>query len=63
VATGPTTLAFYNGDPPFDYVAGLDNVSVSGVPEPSTWALILLGFAGLGLMAHRRKSKASIRGR
>ena len=26
----------------------------SAVPEPSTWALMLLGFAGLGVAAHRR---------
>jgi hypothetical protein len=24
------------------------------VPEPSTWAMMLLGFAGLGFLAHRR---------
>ena len=29
------------------------------VPEPSTWAMMLLGFAGLGLVA-RRKSKAAV---
>ena len=29
----------------------------SGVPEPSTWAMMLLGFAGVGFMAYRRKSK------
>jgi outer membrane lipase/esterase len=27
----------------------------SGVPEPSTWAMLLIGFAGLGVMAYRRK--------
>ena len=27
------------------------------VPEPSTWAMMILGFAGVGLMAYRRKSK------
>jgi hypothetical protein len=27
---------------------------VSGVPEPSTWAMLLIGFAGLGFMAYRR---------
>jgi hypothetical protein len=32
-------------------------VNVSAVPEPSTWAMMLLGFAGLGFMAYRRKSK------
>jgi hypothetical protein len=26
----------------------------SGVPEPSTWAMILLGFAGLGLAGYRK---------
>jgi hypothetical protein len=25
------------------------------VPEPSTWALMLLGFAGLGIAGYRRK--------
>jgi hypothetical protein len=28
---------------------------VSAVPEPSTWAMMILGFAGLGFMAYRRK--------
>jgi hypothetical protein len=34
--------------------------SVSAVPEPSTWAMMLLGFAGLGFMAYRRKSKPAL---
>jgi hypothetical protein len=29
--------------------------TVAAVPEPSTWAMILLGFAGVGFMAYRRK--------
>jgi hypothetical protein len=29
----------------------------SGVPEPSTWAMMALGFAGLGYAAFRRSSK------
>jgi PEP-CTERM motif-containing protein len=38
---------------------GFSNGPLTGsVPEPSTWAMILLGFAGLGFMAHRRKSAA-----
>lgn len=28
---------------------------VAAVPEPSTWAMMLLGFCGLGFMAYRRK--------
>jgi hypothetical protein len=35
-------------------------VSVAAVPEPSTWALMLLGFAGVGFMAYRRKSKPAL---
>ena len=41
-----------------DYVAYL---TVAGtVPEPSTWAMMLLGFAGLGFAGYRasRKSEA-----
>jgi WD40 repeat protein len=32
----------------------------SGVPEPSTWAMMILGFAGIGFMAYRRKSKPTL---
>lgn len=31
------------------------NAVTSAVPEPSTWAMLVLGFAGLGFMAYRRK--------
>jgi hypothetical protein len=35
------------------------NVSVIyAVPEPSTWAMLLLGFAGVGFMAYRRRDTA-----
>jgi PEP-CTERM motif len=34
--------------------------AVSAVPEPSTWAMMLLGFAGVGFMAYRRKSKPAL---
>ena len=30
-------------------------VVTSAVPEPSTWAMMILGFFGLGFMAYRRK--------
>ena len=33
---------------------------VSAVPEPSTWAMMILGFAGLGIMAYRRRGGAMI---
>lgn len=32
------------------------SISVSAVPEPSTWAMMVLGFFGLGFLGYRRKS-------
>ena len=46
--------------------SGLD-VSFTGpshtgaVPEPSTWAMMILGFMGVGFMAYRRKAHSSFR--
>jgi hypothetical protein len=34
--------------------------TVTGVPEPSTWAMMIFGFAGVGFMAYRRKSKPAL---
>jgi hypothetical protein len=31
------------------------------VPEPSTWAMMILGFFGVGFMAYRRRSQMSLR--
>jgi PEP-CTERM motif len=30
---------------------------VAPVPEPSTWAMLIIGFAGIGFLAYRRKSQ------
>ena len=35
-------------------VGGISNSSVVVVPEPSTWAMMLFGFAGLALAGYRR---------
>jgi PEP-CTERM motif len=37
--------------------ANLEFNVAAAVPEPSTRALMILGFAGVGFMAYRRKSK------
>jgi hypothetical protein len=39
----------------------LDNVVLSAVPETSTWAMMILGFFGVGFMAYRRKNQSSLR--
>ena len=31
------------------------------VPEPSTWAMMILGFVGVGFMAYRRKAQGAFR--
>jgi PEP-CTERM motif-containing protein len=32
-------------------------LTISAVPEPSTWAMLILGFAGVGFMAYRRRNQ------
>jgi hypothetical protein len=63
--TGQFTV---NGQQNFllDYVAGNGSPSVlelqvAAVPEPTTWAMMILGFFGVGFMAYRRKGKAGFR--
>lgn len=56
IATGPSSFLAIEGGGPFSYVIGVDDVSVSavrGVPEPSVWAMMLLGFAGVGFLMRR----------
>jgi hypothetical protein len=38
----------------------INGTFTGAVPEPSTWAMMLLGFAGLGFMAYRRKSRPAL---
>jgi hypothetical protein len=54
-------LSFYaNGGPPgVPPFALLDGVSMMAVPEPSTWAMMLIGFGGLGVAAYRSRRKAA----
>ena len=40
-------------------VALLDGVTLTGVPEPGVWALIILGFGGVGAMIRRRRLVAA----
>jgi hypothetical protein len=46
-----TTAAFSSSTNSFEFSLG------SAIPEPSTWAMMTLGFAGLGYAAFRRNSK------
>jgi hypothetical protein len=55
-----TTLMFTETDlsPCCNGGIALDSITVS-VPESSTWAMMVLGFLGMGFMAYRRKSSAT----
>jgi PEP-CTERM motif len=33
--------------------------AITAVPEPSTWAMMILGFAGVGFLAYRRRNRAA----
>ena len=35
-------------------------IPYAAVPEPSTWIMMIAGFAGLGFMAYRRKAKPAL---
>ena len=48
-------LSFSSAQPGF-YGAALDNVSISAVPEPATWALMILGFGAVGGAMRRRRA-------
>jgi hypothetical protein len=51
---------FQSGDPNGSVVRDLsfEVAASAGTPEPSTWAMMLLGFAGLGFAAYRRASQS-----
>ncbi|MBN9063940.1 MAG: PEPxxWA-CTERM sorting domain-containing protein [Rhizobiales bacterium] len=52
------------GAPGLDNVALMASTITTGVPEPSTWAMMLIGFAGLGFAGYRKRAAVQpIRGR
>jgi hypothetical protein len=50
-------LLYGGGTATFDLTPETISISViaDAVPEPSTWAMMILGFVGVGAMAYRRK--------
>jgi hypothetical protein len=57
IGSGSDTLAFVAESGLSDAI--LRDVAVNAVPEPSTWAMMLIGFAGVGFMTYRRKKRAA----
>jgi len=50
------TTNYLTGDGPVQVLA-----TITAIPEASTWAMMLLGFASVGFVAYRRKSKPAFR--
>jgi hypothetical protein len=66
---GSDAYVLQGGSPTgIDYGDAIEEALVPGhftftngaVPEPSTWAMMLLGFAGLGFLGYRRTAKARV---
>lgn len=49
-----SSIDFYSGQAAFEF----DNLTVAAVPEPTTWAMMILGFLGLGFLGYRKSSKS-----
>ena len=66
IATGTLNLAGYNPTPGTFSLTTQGNglvqttfsASTAAVPEPATWALMLLGFGGIGMAMRRRRRPA-----
>lgn len=54
-ASGPAIVALVNTNLAY---SGND-FSIAAVPEPATWAMMLAGFAGLGLAGYRKTRKSA----
>ena len=49
-----TKLTFFSDQKAFEF----DNLTVAAVPEASTWAMMILGFLGLGFLGYRKSAKS-----
>jgi len=43
-----------------EYYAQFGTLTISAVPEPSTWAMMILGFCGIGFLAYRRQKQVAL---
>ncbi|MBN8991649.1 MAG: hypothetical protein J0H42_25710 [Rhizobiales bacterium] len=55
----PTQLHFGVSDGNFTDNSGAFTITVTAVPELSTWAMLILGFAGVGFMTYHRRNQVA----
>jgi hypothetical protein len=53
VAQGFESVKFSTGDTAFEFAF------TTAIPEASTWAMMILGFAGIGFLAYRRRNQGA----
>jgi hypothetical protein len=54
-------LDLSNIDGSSTFTGNVAATSTPAVPEPSTWAMMILGFFGVGFLAYRRKNQGQVR--
>jgi hypothetical protein len=59
-ASGPYPIVLMT-EPEVHVFLKLGGNITTATPEPSTWAMMILGFAGVGFMACRRNNKPELR--
>jgi hypothetical protein len=45
---------------PASPIPAIELTTAAAVPEPSTWAMMLIGFVGIGFTAYRRRCGESV---
>jgi len=54
------STSFFDSNDSANLTGTFSNITtIAPVPEPSTWAMMILGFCGVGFMAYRRRSQVS----
>lgn len=53
----PTFVIAAGVSDPQDYSFAFSQGIANGVPEPASWAMMMIGFCGLGVMSYRRKRR------
>lgn len=59
-ATSTSALLTFSSAQNNPFGAAIDNVRDAAVPEPATWAMMLVGFGGLGAMLRRKRRQLAI---
>jgi len=60
IAAGSYALWIYGNNSDTGGLAGTITITDHGVPEPATWAMMLLGFGAIGWQLRRRRSSLAL---